>query len=335
MLRMPGREASAVVRISAVARGRAASSPGSESGEFCTIGLRVAMRTAGLRHDGEMDVATHPRLIALRDAVGARGGVARTVTLIRAGHSRARIGVALDAGLLVRVRRGWVALPGADAELVAAARGAVVLTCVTAARRLGLWVLAEDRCHVAADPHRGGPAPERATVHWARPLVPRGVDELVDPIENVLATVASCQPHEAALTVWDSAVRQGLVSKAELGRLPLGPASRALLDAVEEYTDSGIETLFRVRLRWLRVRILHQIWLAGHRADFLLGERLVVQIDGGHHVDGQRAADLAHDAALMLQGYHVLRFTYAQIVGDWPAVQSAIMRAVAQRLHLA
>ena len=196
-------------------------------------------------------------------------------------------------------------------------------------------MLAEDRCHVAADPHRGGPAPERATVHWARPLVPRGVDELVDPIENVLATVASCQPHEAALTVWDSAVRQGLVSKAELGRLPLGPASRALLDAVEEYTDSGIETLFRVRLRWLRVRILHQIWLAGHRADFLLGERLVVQIDGGHHVDGQRAADLAHDAALMLQGYHVLRFTYAQIVGDWPAVQSAIMRAVAQRLHLA
>ena len=49
----------------------------------------------------------------------------------------------------------------------------------------------------------------------------------------------------------------------------------------------------------------------------------------------QRAEDLAHDAELMLRGYHVLRFTYAQIVGDWPAVQSAIMRALAQRLHLA
>ncbi|WP_447588354.1 endonuclease domain-containing protein [Microbacterium lacticum] len=108
-----------------------------------------------------------------------------------------------------------------------------------------------------------------------------------------------------------------------------------MLAAAEEFTDSGIETLFRVRLRWLRVRILHQIWLAGHRADFLIGERLVVQADGGHHVGAQRAEDLAHDAELMLRGYHVLRFTYAQIVGDWPAVQSAIMRALAQRLHLA
>lgn len=265
----------------------------------------------------------------------ARQGVARTVTLIRAGHSRSRIAGALDAGMLVRVRRGWVALPAADPELVAAARDAVVLTCVTAARRLGLWVLAEDRCHVAADPHRGGPAPEAVTVHWARPVVPRHTDALVDPVENVLVAVASCQPHEAALTVWDSAVRQGLVTKAELARLPLAPAGRAVLAAVEEFTDSGIETLFRVRLRWLRVRILHQIWLAGHRADFLIGERLVVQADGGHHVGAQRAEDLAHDAELMLRGYHVLRFTYAQIVGDWPAVQSAIMRALAQRLHLA
>ncbi|WP_448656328.1 endonuclease domain-containing protein [Microbacterium lacticum] len=272
---------------------------------------------------------------ALTEAVRARQGVARTVTLIRAGHSRSRIAGALDAGMLVRVRRGWVALPGAEPELVAAARDAVVLTCVTAARRLGLWVLAEDRCHVAADPHRGGPAPEAVTVHWARPVVPRHTDALVDPVENVLVAVASCQPHEAALTVWDSAVRQGLVTKAELARLPLGPAGRAVLAAVEEFTDSGIETLFRVRLRWLRVRILHQIWLAGHRADFLIGERLVVQADGGHHVGAQRAEDLAHDAELMLRGYHVLRFTYAQIVGDWPAVQSAIMRALAQRLHLA
>ncbi|GEB93882.1 endonuclease domain-containing protein [Microbacterium lacticum] len=282
-----------------------------------------------------MDVATHPRLRALTEAVRARQGVARTVTLIRAGHSRSRIAGALDAGMLVRVRRGWVALPAADPELVAAARDAVVLTCVTAARRLGLWVLAEDRCHVAADPHRGGPAPEAVTVHWARPVVPRHTDALVDPVENVLVAVASCQPHEAALTVWDSAVRQGLVTKAELARLPLAPAGRAVLAAVEEFTDSGIETLFRVRLRWLRVRILHQIWLAGHRADFLIGERLVVQADGGHHVGAQRAEDLAHDAELMLRGYHVLRFTYAQIVGDWPAVQSAIMRALAQRLHLA
>lgn len=282
-----------------------------------------------------MDTLSPSKLRALCDAVDASGGVARTTTLIRAGHSRGRIEAALDAGRLVRVRRGWVASLDADAELVAAARESVVLTCVTAARRLGLWVLREDRCHVAATPHRGGPAPARATVHWAQPLVPRPPDALTDAVENVLATVASCQPFEAALTIWESALREGLVTKGAMAALPLGPGARAVLEAAEEFTDSGIETLFRVRLRWVRVRILHQVWVAGHRVDFLIGKRLVVQIDGGHHVGAQRDADVAHDAALMLRGYHVLRFSYGQIVGDWPAVQSVVMRAIAQRRHLA
>lgn len=282
-----------------------------------------------------MDAVARSRMLALTRAVADHDGVARTATLISAGHSRARVEQAVREGTLVRVRRGWVALPGADAELVAAARNAVVLTCVTAARRRGLWVLAEDRCHVAADPHRGGPAPRRVTVHWGRPVVPRPADALVDPLENVLLAVASCQPLESAVTVWDSALRQGLTTKAALARLPLGPAARGVWEASEEFADSGIETLFRVRLRWLRVRVLTQIWIGGHRVDFLIGERLVVQADGGHHVGAQRASDVAHDAALMLQGYHVLRFTYAQIIGDWPTVQNAIMRAVAQRLHLA
>lgn len=172
-------------------------------------------------------------------------------------------------------------------------------------------------------------------MHWAQPLVPRQPDALIDAVENVLATVASCQPFEAALTIWESALREGLVTKGEMAAFPLGPGARAVLEAAEEFTDSGIETLFRVRLRWLRVRILHQVWVAGHRVDFLIGKRLVVQIDGGHHVGAQRDADVAHDAALMLRGYHVLRFSYGQIVEDWPAVQSVVMRAIAQRRHLA
>lgn len=274
------------------------------------------------------------RLTQLVDAVLALAGVARTAELIRAGHSRTTIERAVGAGMLLRVRRGWVAHPGADAELVAAATYGVVLSCITQARRLGLWVLAEDQCHVAADPHRSGEMPGRATVHWARALVPRTRGALVDPLHNVLALVAACQPFEAALTVWDSALQKGLITKDELSRLALGPGARRVLDAAKEYTDSGLETLFRVRLNWLRVRILTQVWIAGHRVDFLIGDRLVVQTDGGHHVGTQRASDLAHDAALMLRGYTVLRFTYAQIIGDWPAVQDAIVRMIAQGRHL-
>ncbi|TDN93097.1 uncharacterized protein DUF559 [Microbacterium sp. BK668] len=269
------------------------------------------------------------------DAVNSRGGVARASTLQREGHSRHRIAAAVHGGAIHRVRRDWVAVPGADAELVAAARCGVVLTCVTQARRRGLWVLREDQPHVASPPHAGRPRPERAFVHWAEPPVPRHPDQLVDGIENVLAAIATCQPHDAALAIWDSAFRQGLVSRDGLAGLALPRSAETLLAEVVPYLDSGLESIFLTRLRWLSVRIVPQAWIHGHRVDFLIGERLVVQIDGGHHVGRQRNEDVAHDAQLLVRGYHVLRFGYGQIIDDWPAVQDVIVRAVARGLHRA
>ncbi|MGW9631695.1 endonuclease domain-containing protein [Agromyces sp. NPDC055520] len=99
------------------------------------------------------------------------------------------------------------------------------------------------------------------------------------------------------------------------------------------FADSGLESFVLTRLRWLDVRIVPQAWLEGHRVDFLIGDRLVLQIDGGHHVDAQRIADNEHDAELMLRGFHVIRVGYRQVVDDWPAVQMLIMRAVGQGLH--
>ena len=87
--------------------------------------------------------------------------------------------------------------------------------------------------------------------------------------------------------------------------------------------------------RDLKVPIIPQAWIAGHRVDFLIGDRLVLQIDGGHHVGAQREADIEHDAALMLLGYHVVRVDYRQIIDRWHTVQDMIARAVAQGLHLA
>ncbi|MGC5171183.1 hypothetical protein ACLQ2Q_11080 [Microbacterium sp. DT81.1] len=49
----------------------------------------------------------------------------------------------------------------------------------------------------------------------------------------------------------------------------------------------------------------------------------------------QREADIAHDARLMLLGYHVIRVGYTQVIDQWPSVQDLIMRAIAQGLHRA
>lgn len=268
--------------------------------------------------------------------VRSRGGVARTSTLNRSGVGRREVERLVQRGHLVRVKRGRVATPDADALLVSCARSNVVLTCVTQARRLGLWVLADDaRCHVAAPPHAGRAPTSTAMVHWARPVVPRHPDALADPIENVLAAVAACQPFESALAVWESALQKGLVRRELLGRLALLASARRLLDEAEVWSDSGLETLVVPRLLWLGLPLRRQIWIHGHRVDLLVGDRLVLQVDGGHHVGAQRAADNAHDAALMLLGYHVIRIGYRQVIDGWPEGQELIMRAVAQGLHRA
>lgn len=145
--------------------------------------------------------------------------------------------------------------------------------------------------------------------------------------------VARCQPFEVALAVWESAMNARLIEYEALERLELGGAGRRVLRAAMPYADSGLETLFRERLRWLRLPIRAQVWIAGARVDLLIGERLVAQIDGGHHVGRQRARDVAHDAQLASMGYTVLRFTYEQIVHEWPAVQDAVLRAVAGGRH--
>ncbi|MFG6444157.1 endonuclease domain-containing protein [Microbacterium sp. P07] len=275
-------------------------------------------------------------MLSARHVVESAGGVAPTSALVDAHVGRAAVDRALACGELVRVRRGWIATATADPLLVGAARAGVVLSCVTEARRRELWVLDDDHLpHVAAPAHSGRASTAGALVHWSTPVVPRNPGALTDEIENVLALVAFCQPHEAALAIWESALRKGLVDLRAMRRLDLPPAARRLCDEADPFADSGLESLVVPRLRWMRLPLRRQIWIVGRPVDLLIGDRLVLQIDGGHHVGAQREADIAHDTELALRGYHVIRVGYRAIIDDWPAVQSRIMRAVAQGLHLA
>ncbi len=233
------------------------------------------------------------------------------------------------------VRNGWVALPDADADLVSAAKRGVVLTCVTRAARLGLWVTDGSKTHVAAPAHAGHANHEGMVVHWSRPLIPRQPGTVLDSALNALVIAASCLCYEDALALWESALRKGIVDLAQARQLALPPAARRLLDTARPWSDSGLESIVVHRLGWLKLRITQQVWLLGHWVDILIGDRLVIQIDGGHHVGAQRTEDISHDAQLALQGYHVIRIGYDQIMNQWAQVQSTIMTAVAQGLHLA
>lgn len=219
--------------------------------------------------------------------------------------------------------------------LIAAAKRGVVLSCITLAARRGLWVTSAEGVHVAAPAGSGHAGAVQGVVHWSKPAFLRDPDALEDSIENALILVARCQPYEDALATWESALRMRVVDPEVFARVRLPPAARRLLADARPFADAGTETIFRTRLAWLRLPITPQVWLFGHRVDFVIGERLVVQIDGGHHVGAQRSRDIAHDAELMLRGYHVIRIGYDQLMNQWASVQAQILAAVAQRLHLA
>ncbi|GEB45386.1 hypothetical protein MTE01_13310 [Microbacterium testaceum] len=276
------------------------------------------------------------RLDGLVTRLRALGGVAASARVQREGFSAGTVGAAVRAGAVLRIRRRWLALPEADAFLVAAARSGVVLTCSTAAHRLGLWVLEHEEVHVAAPPHAGRiTVAEGTRVHRCTPLMPRHPEDLVDGVVNILGVVSKCLPTEQALAVWDSALNKKLVTLDEMRRYRLTGRGRALPDLATPLADSGLETFLIVRLRWLGERLTPQAWILGHRVDLLIGERLVVQVDGAHHVGAQREADIRHDARLMLNGYHVIRVGYRQVVEDWPSVQQLVVHAIAQGLHRA
>jgi very-short-patch-repair endonuclease len=273
----------------------------------------------------------------LQSWLRARGGWAHRSDAIEAGWTRYRLEQALRSALILVTARQWLHLPDIDDDLRAAMSASARVTCVSAARMLGLWVpRLPDRLHLAVHPHAGRDL-SRFVAHRnlgpVRPL-PRSP---LDAIENVLARVATCQPHLEALAIWESAINKGLATSAHLQAVGWTThAARTLAFEAGGDSDSGLETLVVQRLARLGIPALQQVPLLGHDVDLLVGRRLVIQLDGfAYHQAAQRRADIAHDRRLRLAGYTVLRFDYVEVMERWPLVERQILSAVAQNLHLA
>ncbi|WP_407360425.1 hypothetical protein [Microbacterium sp. LBN7] len=123
-----------------------------------------------------------------------------------------------------------------------------------------------------------------------------------------LGVVLTCRTQASRLGLWlhDHRGRPHFAVESLHG-LAWKPAARGILLRASPFADAGLETYVRERLRWLKLRVLVQIWIAGHRVDTLIGDRLVLQIDGAHHTGSQRSEDIRHDAELLLMGYRVIR----------------------------
>jgi len=268
--------------------------------------------------------------------IDGRGGIAHTSDIRAAGFTDHSIRSAVDGRAARRIRRSWIVTGSASSTGSAAVAARGRSTCLSEAQRLGLWTPRFEGLHVSVPSSSSEPVRSGIVFHRSRGPMPVARRAWREPVVNMLAHISTCVPREDALVVWESAIRHGLVLPGHLARIPWsGPRARELASAASELADSGLETIVVDRLRPFGLPVRQQVWLDGHQVDLLIGERLIVQLDGfAHHSDAQdRRRDIAHDARLKLRGFTVLRFDYAQVMFGWNEVENTILMAVAQGCH--
>jgi very-short-patch-repair endonuclease len=269
-----------------------------------------------------------------------------TAELRHRGDTPAGIRHLVDAGRLIPIRQGLWAEPTAPVELVRVARIGGAATATTGAMALGLWTPDDDRLHVAVpagatrlrdpdDPARLLRTDDAVCLHWTNRMPsPRALPDRIAPLPLLLEHAVRCLRPELAVAVIDSALHERRMRSSDLAALTeaLPRHLRPLVRATDGRADSGLESIVRFLLRrsGYDVVVHPQLPRIGE-VDLLVEGRLIVETDGKrfHGSEKAFAEDRRRDRAAALTGYRVLRFTYRQILTEWPLCLRAIEAALA------
>jgi very-short-patch-repair endonuclease len=221
-------------------------------------------------------------------------------------------------------------------QLARAAQLGGAVSCISALHLFGVWAPPGHGLHVRlhSDAHV-------RSAKGVRRIHRRGSAPGSSPIDTPLRALEialTCVDDLTAVILIDSAMHSGLVSRAELEPLLAGTnRGRRLGSRVDSRAESGTETIVRVRLRARGVRLRTQVPIAGiGRVDLLVGDRLVIEVDGEtwHDRESTFESDRARDSALVTRGYIVLRYSYRRVMDDWDNVEREILSLVRRRVHV-
>ncbi|WP_345752862.1 DUF559 domain-containing protein [Microbacterium rhizophilus] len=263
-------------------------------------------------------------------------GVWRTAELLADRMSHRDIAHSVASGRLLRLRKGVYARPSADPDVVIAAGHNAAVCCASALRKHGVWVLEDEpKLHVwlganGKDPlrHEDGCTCLR---HWDGPGAAFGVV----PVVHALVQSAECLGQEGFFAALESAMQKQLLRYRDVReiRRRVSARHRWLVDLARWDAESGLESVVRLRLVRLGLRVACQVRIRGvGRVDFVLNGRLIIEIDGRENHDGpsSRHKDLRRDAVSAGLGFLTLRFDYALVMHEWTVVESAILAVLSR-----
>jgi very-short-patch-repair endonuclease len=254
-----------------------------------------------------------------------------TTAMLRAGGLGSRaIARAVADGRLIALRRGRYALPGTPDALLTAARVGGRLSCVSALHHLGAWVVMPERPHVRVS--RGIAAGAGARIHWTDE---RLGEAALDDAEAALRVAIRCLSFREAVIAVDSLANRRILTWATIEAICRSvPRGARIIAAADPRAESGIETIVRLTLRSMGVRVRSQVEIPDvGRVDLLVGDRLVIEVDGREfHSDFER--DRARDRALLVAGYRVVRVSYRQVMDELPGLKVQLQALIRRGEHL-
>ncbi|MGJ3510117.1 endonuclease domain-containing protein [Enemella sp. A6] len=152
------------------------------------------------------------------------------------------------------------------------------------------------------------------------------------PIDIAVRQAKWCATPEQLLAQVESLICMGKLGFEEAERM-LGSRLAGLLDA----SGSGTETLVRLRLRGLNIKVRPQVRIKDVGwVDFVIGDRLVLEVDSREHHASRSGYhnDRRRDKRLVELGYLVLRITWEDVMFEWDSVVQSILALVRARKHL-
>lgn len=262
----------------------------------------------------------------------ARAGVAKASALRAAGFTHTARDKALAAGRIVRIRRGIYSLPADASALAMVLSHNAVLTCLSAAPTYGLWTLHDTGTIHLSPGHRSAP-PGTLThgrcSHQRHPWLP------VAGLADVLIHALRCLPELEALVMVQCAAQRGDITVEFLRRKLPGnrnARARAVLDNVIPRADSILEVLANFHFRRAGLHVRRHVELPGvGEVDFLIEECLVVETDGGSHLEPRQVRkDRKRNNATVIGGRLGLRYGYDDVVNHPQRMVAEVLEVLEQ-----